>query len=63
VRVYKSSVLIFSKKPEISFTKNGTERDLRISTAKQKVSRCFRKEVYAQAHCPISSHFQIMATI
>jgi len=59
---YESSVLLFTKKSEVSFTNNRAERDLRMSKVKQKVSGCFRKELYAQAYCRISSYIQTMAT-
>jgi transposase len=57
----ESSVLLFAKKSEVSFTNNRAERDLRMSKVKQKVSGCFRKELYAKAYCRISSYLQTMA--
>jgi transposase len=57
----ESSVLFFAKKSEVSFTNNRAERDLRMSKVKQKVSGCFRKELYAKAYCRISSYLQTMA--
>jgi len=62
LRDYEDSVLLFAKKSEVSFTNNRAERDLRMSKVKQKVSGCFRKEIYAQAYCRISSYLQTMAT-
>ena len=55
------SVLLFAKKSEVSFTNNRAERDLRMAKVKQKVSGCFRKELYAKAYCRISSYLQTMA--
>jgi transposase len=60
LKKYKSSVLLFAKKSEISFTNNRAERDLRMAKVKQKVSGCFRKEFYAKAYCRISSYLQTM---
>jgi hypothetical protein len=61
LKEYESSVLLFAKKSEVSFTNNRAERDLRMSKVKQKVSGCFRKELYAKAYCRISSYLQTMA--
>lgn len=61
LRDYESSVLLFSKKSEVSFTNNRAERDLRMAKVKQKVSGCFRTETYAKAYCRISSYLQTMA--
>ncbi len=58
---HESSVLLFAKKSEVSFTNNRAERDLRMSKVKQKVSGCFRAEAYAKAYCRISSYVQTMA--
>jgi transposase len=61
LKANESSVLLFAKKSEVSFTNNRAERDLRMSKVKQKVSGCFRKELYAKAYCRISSYLQTMA--
>lgn len=61
LRDNESSVLLFAKKSEVSFTNNRAERDLRMSKVKQKVSGCFRNEMYAKAYCRISSYVQTMA--
>jgi len=61
LRDNESAVLLFAKKSCVSFTNNRAERDLRMSKVKQKVSGCFRKELYAQAYCRISSYLQTMA--
>jgi len=56
----ESAVLLFAKKAEVSFTNNRAERDLRMSKVKQKISGCFRTEIYAKAYCRISSYLQTM---
>jgi len=61
LRDYESAVLLFAKNSEVSFTNNRAERDLRMSKVKQKVSGCFRTELYAKAYCRISSYLQTMA--
>lgn len=61
LKIYEDAVLLFAKKSEVSFTNNRAERDLRMAKVKQKVSGCFRKEVYAKAYCRISSYLQTMA--
>ena len=62
LRDYETAVLLFAIKPEVSFTNNRAERDLRMSKVKQKVSGCFRTELYAKAYCRISSYLQTMAS-
>lgn len=61
LQIHGLSVLLFAKDPHVSFTNNRAERDLRMSKVKQKVSGCFRTEIYAQAYCRISSYLQTMA--
>ena len=61
MQIYETSVLMFAKDPHVSFTNNRAEQDLRMSKVKQKVSGCFRTELYAQAYCRISSYLQTMA--
>ena len=58
---HESAVLLFAKNSEVAFTNNRAERDLRMAKVKQKVSGCFRKELYAKAYCRISSYLQTMA--
>ena len=55
---YETAVLRFAKHPDVAFTNNRAERDLRMSKVKQKVSGCFRTRKYAQAYCRISSYLQ-----
>lgn len=61
LRKHETAVLLFAKKPEVPFTNNRAERDLRMGKVKQKVSGCFRTERYARAYCRISSYLQSMA--
>lgn len=61
LRTYESAVLLFAEDPYAYFTNNRAERDLRMDKVKQKVSGCFRTEIYAHAYCRISSYLQTMA--
>ena len=61
LKAHEASVLLFAKDPHVSFTNNRAEQDLRMAKVKQKVSACFRSEIYAQAYCRISSYLQTMA--
>jgi transposase len=61
LKLHEQAVLLFAKNSHVSFTNNRAERDLRMSKVKQKVSGCFRTELYAQAYCRISSYLQTMA--
>lgn len=58
---HQDAVLLFAKDPLVSFTNYRAERDLRMAKVKQKVSGCFRSELFAQAYCRISSYLQTMA--
>ncbi len=57
----ETAVLLFANHSQVSFTHNRAERDLRMTKVKQKVSGCFRTELYAKAYCRISSYLQTMA--
>jgi len=56
---HETAVLLYAEDPLVSFTNNRAERDLRMSKVKQKVSGCFRVEIYAQAYRRISSYIQM----
>jgi transposase len=60
LRKYETAVLLFAQDSNVPFTNNRAERDLRMAKVKQKVSGCFRSELYAQAYCRISSYVQTM---
>ena len=62
LKEHEASVLLFAKNAHVSFTNNRAEQDLRMAKVKQKVSGCFRSEVYAHAYCRISSYLQTMAS-
>ena len=55
---HETAVLRFAKHPDVAFTNNRAERDLRMAKVKQKVSGCFRTRKYAEAYCRISSYLQ-----
>ena len=61
LRDYEAAVLLFAKNAHVSFTNNRAEQDLRMAKVKQKVSGCFRTQLYAHAYCRISSYLQTMA--
>ena len=51
LRKHETAVLLFAKHPDVAFTNNRAERDLRMSKVKQKVSGCFRTRRYSEAYC------------
>jgi transposase-like protein len=63
LKKYEDAVLRFARDPNVPFTNNRAEQDLRMAKVKQKVSGCFRSEIYAKAYCRISSYLQTMANI
>ena len=58
---YETEVLRFARDPNVPFTNNRAERDIRMAKVKQNVSGCFRTPEYAAAYCRISSYLQSMA--
>ncbi len=58
---HRPSVLMFARKSTVPFTNNRAEQDLRMAKVKQKVSGCFRAQIYAEAYCRISSYIQTMS--
>ncbi len=57
---YETEVLRFARDPNVPFTNNRAERDIRMAKVKQKVSGCFRTTAYADTYCRISSYLQSM---
>ena len=62
LKLHETSVLLFAKDSHVPFTNNRAEQDLRMAKVKQKVSGCFRSEIYAHVYCRISSYLQTMAS-
>lgn len=60
LKTHETAVLLFAKRPEVPFTNNRAERDLRMTKVKQKISGCFRVLEFAKAYCRISSYLQTM---
>jgi transposase len=57
---YETAVLLLAKRSEVPFMNNRADGNLRMAKVKQKVSGCFRTELYAKAYCRISSYIQTM---
>ena len=51
-------MLLFAQDPNVPFTNNRAEKDLRMSKVKQSVCGCFRNAEFTQAYCRISSYLQ-----
>ena len=62
LKKHETAVLLFTKNPYVPFTKNRTERNLRMAKVKQKISGCFRIRQYTQAYCRISSYLHAMTS-
>ena len=58
---YETEALRFARDPDVPFTNNRAERDIRMAKVKQKVSGCFRTPHYAAVYCRISGYLQSMA--
>lgn len=56
LRDYEDDVLRFMTSPEIPFTNNQGERDIRMTKVQQKISGCFRSMDGARIFCRIRSY-------
>lgn len=61
VAPHEDEVLRFASDPDLPFTNNRAEREIRMAKVGQKVSGCSRTLRHAQAHYRISSYLQSMA--
>jgi len=52
---YKDAVLAFAQYPEVPFTNNQAERDIRPAKVKQKIAGCFRTQKGAQVYARIQA--------
>lgn len=56
LRDQKSEVLLFVRDPEVPFTNNAAEQDIRMMKVKQKISGSFRAADAAESFCRIRSY-------
>ena len=57
---HKDAVLLFTKVAEVDATNNRSERDLRMTKVKQKVSGCFRTLRMGEYYCSITGYVKTM---
>ena len=56
MKKYEKAVLCLRKHPDVAFTDNRAERDLRMCNYQAElVSGCFRTRKYAEAYCHVES--------
>lgn len=60
LRTYEAKVLRFAEDPDVSFTNNRAERDLRMSKVKQKVSGCLPNRKIRPRPC-LLAHLKLPA--
>ena len=56
LQTFENDVLRFMTRPDIPYTNNQGEQDLRMSKVQQKISGCFRSERGAQVFCRIRGY-------
>ena len=61
LRDYETETLRFLTEPDVPFTNNPGENDIRMTKVQQKISGCFRASKMAKCYCRISSYLQTMA--
>ena len=60
---HEDAVLRFIRDPDVSFTNNACEQEIRMAKVKIKVSGCFRTRFQAEAWCRFSSYLSSMAAL
>ncbi len=56
LRDFEDDVLRFMDNPEVPFTNNQGERDIRMAKVQQKISGCFRSMEGAKVFCRVRSY-------